>query len=167
MVHPPCLPVIITIVTLATGSVAAQDRPSGAGSASITVTGCVQRVDESGTLGTTPERTSTPEQAGVRATLGEPGPGFMLTDATPPPPAGKGGTRSTRSNTPVRYLLIGHEAELEKYRGQRVRAHGTLPAPSTKPAESAPVGTSGSSQVQSNTVPFKVTFIEPVARDCK
>jgi hypothetical protein len=166
MVHPPYLRMIIAIGTLATGSVVAQDRPSRAGSASITVTGCVQRVDESGTLGTIPERTSTPEPAGGRATLGEPGPGFMLTDATPPP-AGKGGTRSTRSNMPVRYVLIGHEAELEKYQGQRVRAHGTLPAPSTKPAESAPVGTSGSSQVQSNTVPFKVTFIEPVAGDCK
>ena len=131
------------------------------------MTGCVQRVDESGTLGTTiPERTSTPEQAGVRANPGEPGPGFMLTDATPPP-AGKGETRSTRSNLRVRYVLVGHESELEKYEGQRVRAHGTLPAPSTKPAETTPVGTSGSTRLQSNTARLNVTFIEPVARTCK
>jgi hypothetical protein len=166
--YPSYLPVIIAMVSLATGRLVAQDRTSGAGSASITVTGCVQRVDESGTLGTTiPERTPTPEQAGVRANLGEPGSGFMLTDATPPPPTGKGTARSTRSSLPVRYVLIGHETELEKYQGQRVRAHGTLPAPSTKPAESTPVGTSGSTQLQSNTARLKVTFIEPVARDCK
>jgi hypothetical protein len=160
---------VVSVVTAAAAGLAAQDRAGAgaAGSNSITVTGCVQRVDESGTLGTTiPERTATPEQAGVRANLGEPGPGFMLTDATPPP-AGKGEAGSGRSNPRVRYVLVGDESDLEKYEGQRVRVHGTLPAPSTKPAETAPVGTSGSTELQSNTARLNVAFIESVARDCK
>jgi hypothetical protein len=163
------LALVIAGVMSTSGSLAPQDPPAGPASAQVTVTGCVQRVDESGSLDTTiPERTPTPEQAGVRANLGEPGPGFMLTDATPPAATGKGDARSGRANEPrVRYVLIGDENELAMYQGQRVRAQGTLPPASTKPAETASVGTSGSSEVQSNTARLRVTSIERVSGNCK
>jgi hypothetical protein len=162
------LAVCIAGVISASGSAASQEPPAGPASGKVTVTGCVQRIDESGSLDTTiPERTPTPEQAGVRANLGEPGSGFMLTDATPPP-GSKGEGRGERTTGPrVRYVLIGDENELAKYQGQRVRAQGTLPAAPTKPAETAPVGTSGSREFQSNTARLKVTSIERVAGDCK
>ena len=159
---------VIGLVVVTTGRLASQDRPANPASAPVTVTGCVQRLDESGSLGTTiPERTPTPDQAGVPANPGEPGSGFILTDATPPPATGKGQSRTTRSSARVRYLLDGEETELERYQGQRVRARGTLPSPSTKPAETAPVGTSGSTQVQSNIIRLKVTSIARVAGGCK
>jgi hypothetical protein len=161
----PRLALVIAAGICTCGPLASQDRPPDARAAAITVTGCVQRLDESGSLGTTiPDRTPTPEQAGVRANLGEPGSGFMLTDATPPEET----SQTDAQNRPrVRYVLIGDEAELEQYEGQRVRARGTLPPPSTKPAESAPIGTSGSTQLQSNTARLKVTSIERVAGSCK
>jgi hypothetical protein len=145
----------------------AQDRPAVTLSGMVTIIGCVQRIDESGSLGTTiPERTPTPEQAGVAANRGEPGAGFMLADATsaknPKPPRGAG-----TNTAAVRYILLGDESELAKYQGQRVRAQGTLAAAPTKPAETAPVGTSGSAQLQTNTARLRVNSIERVASDCK
>ena len=72
--------VALAIVTCAL--LEAQERSAATPSGVVTVIGCVQRIDESGSLGKTiPERTPTPEQAGVAANRGEPGPGFMLTDA--------------------------------------------------------------------------------------
>jgi hypothetical protein len=161
------LALVIAGTMSTSGSFASQDPAAGHASTRIMVTGCVQRIDESGSLDTTiPERTPTPEQAGVRANLGEPGSGFMLTDATPPP-GGTGDARGGRTNGPrVRYVLIGDENEFAKYQGQRVRAQGTLPVAPTKPAETAPVGTSGSREFQSNTARLKVTSVERVAGDC-
>jgi hypothetical protein len=126
-------------------------------------------MDESGSLGTSiPERTPTPEQAGVRANLGEPGSGFMLTDATRPAATSRGDARRRRANgSRVRYVLIGNENEFAKFQGQRVRAQGTLPPASTKPAETTPVGTSGSSNFQSNIARLRVTSLERVAGSCK
>ena len=157
--------VALAIVTCAL--LEAQERSAATPSGVVTVIGCVQRIDESGSLGTTiPERTPTPEQAGVAANRGEPGPGFMLTDATsaknPKSPRGAG-----TNTAAVRYILLGDEPELAQYQGQRVRAQGTLAAVPTKPAESAPVGTSGSVQLQTNTARLRVTSIEKVADDCK
>jgi hypothetical protein len=165
--------VLLAMVATATVTFSAQDPSTPAPSATVSVVGCVQRIDESGSLDTTiPERTASPEQAGVRANSGEPAPGFMLTDATP---AAMHKTPSTRKDSPasardvprVRYVMIGEEKELAKYLGQRVRVQGTLPPPPTKPAETAPVGTSGAAQIQSNTARLKVTSIERVAPDCK
>jgi hypothetical protein len=157
--------VVSTFAVAAGASSAAQQRPSAAQPSTVTITGCVQRMDESGSLGTTiPERTPTPEQAGVAANAGEPGYGFMLTDAQPAT-----ATRNARGTTGqrLRYVLIGDAAELAKYQGQRVRAQGVIAAVPTKPAESAPIGTSGSVQFQSNTARLKVTSIERVAASCK
>jgi len=157
--------VISAFAVSAGGSSAAQQRPGAAQPRTVTITGCVQRMDESGSLGTTiPERTPAPEQAGVAANAGEPGYGFMLTDAQP--------ARAPRNarGTPaqgLRYVLIADAAELAKYQGQRVRAQGVLASVPTKPAESAPVGTSGSVQFQSNAARLKVTSIERVAASCK
>ena len=57
---------------IATGAMpAAQERPNAGPSRTVTLTGCVQRIDESGSLDTTiPERTPTPEQAGTAANSG-------------------------------------------------------------------------------------------------
>ena len=145
--------------------VAAQQRSNDPAASAVTITGCVQRMDESGSLGTTiPERTPAPEQAGAAANSGEPGYGFLLVDAAP-----SSANTSARGTAPppMRYVLIGDAAELAKYQGQRVRAQGTLAAVPTKPAESAPVGTSGSVQFQSNAARLKVTSIERVAATCK
>src|SRR5438128_12660468 len=69
---------IVTFALATNAAVPAQDRPDAAPSGTITVTGCVQRVDDSGSLGPTiPERTPTPEQAGAVANPGEPGTGFL------------------------------------------------------------------------------------------
>jgi hypothetical protein len=158
--------IIVTFAVATNAALSAQDRPGAAPSGPVTVTGCVQRIDESGSLGTTiPERTPTPEQAGVAANRGEPATGFMLTDATAPNQKGTRGGASTAP--PVRYILIADDADLARYQGQRVRAQGTLAARPTKPAETAPVGTSGSNELQSNTLRLKVTSIERVAADCK
>src|SRR5206468_7756727 len=71
----------VTFALATNAAVPAQDRPDAAPSGTITVTGCAQRVDDSGSLGTTiPERTQ--EQAGAVPSRGEPGTGFNLTDAT-------------------------------------------------------------------------------------
>src|SRR5262245_53984437 len=63
---------------------AAQDRPADANDPStMMVVGCVQRTEQSGTLGTTiPERTASPENAGTLANSGEPANGFILAGAT-------------------------------------------------------------------------------------
>ena len=158
---------IVTFALATNAAVPAQDRPDAAPSGTVTVTGCVQRVDDSGSPGTTiPERTPTPEQAGAVANRGEPGTGFILTDATTAND-NKGARGSASSAPPARYILIADDAELATYQGQRVRAQGTLTALPTKPAETAPVGTSGSTQLQSNTPRLKVASIERVAADCK
>ena|SRR5206468_7258986 len=155
----------VTFALATNAAVPAQDRPDAAPSGTITVTGCVQRVDDSGSLGTTiPERTQ--EQAGAVASRGEPGTGFILTDATTAND-NKGARGSASSAPPARYILIADDAELATYQGQRVRAQGTLTALPTKPAETAPVGTSGSTQLQSNPPRLKVASIERVAADCK
>ena len=156
---------VMTFFVSVSVSPATQQRADAPSSNTVTITGCVQRMDESGSLGTTiPERTPPPEQAGVAANSGEPGNAFMLVDAVPPD-AGK----TSRSTAPphLRYVLVGDAAELAKYQGQRVRAHGTLAATPTKPAETAPVGTSGSVQFQSNAARLKVTSIERIAATCK
>jgi hypothetical protein len=158
---------VVTIALATKAAVPAQDRPDAAPSRTVAVVGCVQRIDDSGSLGTTiPERTPTPEPAGAAANLGEPGTGFILIDATTA--NDNIGARGSASNAPrVRYILIADDADLATYQGQRVRAEGTLTALPTKPAETAPVGTSGSTQLQSNTPRLKVTSIERVAADCK
>jgi hypothetical protein len=158
---------IVTFALATTAAMTVQDRPVAAPSGTVTVIGCIQRIDDSGRLGTTiPERTPTPEQAGAVANRGEPGTGFILTDATTT--NDKKEARGSASSVPrVRYILIADDADLATYQGQRVRAQGTLTALPTKPAETAPVGTSGSTELQSNTPRLKVTSIERVAADCK
>jgi hypothetical protein len=165
--------VLVAIAAMATMTYAAQDPSPAGSSATVTVVGCVQRIDESGSLDTTiPERTPSPEQTGVGANSGEPASGFMLTDATPAsthktPSQRKDSPASTRELPRVRYVIIGTEAELTKYLGQRVRVQGTPAAAPTKPAETTPVGTSGSAQIRSNTPRLKVKSIERMAADCK
>jgi hypothetical protein len=155
---------IVTFAIATNAALAAQDRPDAAPSGSVTVTGCLQRIDDSGSLGT--PLPPTPEQAGAVAIRGEPGTGFILTDAATPNDTK--GARGSASGAPrVRYILIADEGDLATYEGQRVRAQGTLTALPTKPAETAPVGTSGSTELQSYTPRLKVTSIERVAADCK
>src|SRR4051812_1388545 len=53
-------------------------------SSTVSVVGCLQRNDNSGTLDATiPEETATPETAPALANSNEPAPGFQLAAATP------------------------------------------------------------------------------------
>ena len=148
---------------LCSAGLVAQERPTDSNTSTATVVGCVQRVDQSGTLSTTiPERAATPESAGVLANLGEPGPGFLLADAALESAAGV--KIGIKADLPKRYVLMGGENDLAKHEGRRVRITGTV-APSTKPADQ-PVGTSGSNQIKSETRRLKVASIEAVPGDC-
>ena len=141
----------------------AQNRATDVNSSTATIVGCVQRVDQSGTLGTTiPERAATPESAGVLANLGEPGPGFLLSDAAVESAAGV--KIGIKADLPKRYVLVGGENDLAKHEGHRVRVTGTV-VPSTKP-DDTPVGTSGSNEIKSETRRLKVSSMEMVAGDC-
>ena len=153
---------LLTTFVCSAGLVA-QDRATDANSSTATITGCVQRVDQSGTLGTTiPERAATPQSAAVLANLGEPGPGFLLGDAALESAAGV--KIGIKADLPKRYVLVGGENAIAKHEGQRVRVTGTV-VPLTKPADQ-PVGTSGSNEIKSETRRLKVSSIETVPGDC-
>jgi hypothetical protein len=145
-------------------AVAAQDRPIEANDAStMMVAGCVQRTEQSGTLGTTiPERTASPENAGTLANSGEPANGFILADAAADFSAGMKAGAPT--DLPKRYVLIGNDFDLAKHEGKRVRVNGKI-VPSTKPTDK-PVATSGSDQIRSETPRLKVTSVEVIAGSC-
>jgi len=140
----------------------AQDRAVDANSSTMMVVGCVQRTEQSGTLGTTiPERTASPENAGTLANSGEPAAGFVLADAAVDNSELKPGARM---DLPKRYVLVGDNTDLARHEGQRVRVNGKI-VPPTKPADK-PVGTSGSNQIRSETLRFKVTSVEVIAGSC-
>jgi hypothetical protein len=144
-------------------ALAAQDRAVDPNSATMMVVGCVQRTEHSGTLGTTiPERAATPENAGVLANSGEPAPGFVLADAAVDFSAGL--KPGARMDLPKRYVLVGDDTDLAKHEGHRVRVNGKI-VPSTKPADK-PVGTSGSTQIRSETQRLKVTSVEVIPGSC-
>jgi hypothetical protein len=150
-----------TAVACSSG-LAAQERAVGTNSSTVVVVGCVQRTEHSGTLGTTiPERAATPENAGVLANLGEPAPGFLLAAAVDAPAGSK---PAAKNELPKRYVLVGNDTDFARHEGHRVRVSGTL-APSTKPADK-PVGTSGSTQIKSETQRLKVTSVEMIAGAC-
>ena len=144
-------------------AVAAQDRPADSDSSTIMVVGCVQRTEQSGTLGTTiPERTASPENAGTLANAGEPATGFVLADAALDFSAGL--KQGTTTDLPKRFVLVGDDVDLAKHEGQRVRVNGKI-VPSTKPAD-APIATSGSDRFKSETRRLKVTSIEVIEGSC-
>jgi hypothetical protein len=144
-------------------ALAAQDRPVDSNQSTMMVVGCVQRTEQSGTLGTTiPERTASPENAGTLANSGEPANGFVLADAAADFSAGL--KPGVTTDLPKRYVLVGDELDLAKHEGQRVRVNGKV-VPSTKPADK-PVGTSGSDQIRSETQRLKVTSVEVIAGSC-
>jgi hypothetical protein len=151
-----------TIVGCPVASVA-QDRPADSDSSAMMVVGCVQRTEQSGTLGTTiPERTASPENAGTLANSGEPASGFVLADAAIDFSAGL--PQAATTDLPKRYVLVGADADLAKHEGHRVRVNGKI-VPSTKPAD-APVATSGSDQFKSETKRLKVTSVEVIEGSC-
>jgi len=154
------------VATTVLGSIAAaaQDRPVEPTDPSMMmVAGCVQRTEQSGTLGTTiPERTASPENAGTLANSGEPANGFILADAAADFSAGMKAGAPT--DLPKRYVLIGDELDLAKHEGKRVRINGKV-VPSTKPTEKA-VATTGSDQIRSETPRLKVTSVEVIAGSC-
>jgi len=144
-------------------AIAAQDRSIDSDSSTMMVVGCVQRTEQSGTLGTTiPERTASPENAGTLANSGEPANGFVLADAALDFSAGM--KQGAMTDLPKRYVLVGDEADLAKHEGHRVRVNGTI-VPSTKPAEK-PVGTNGSDLLRSETKRLKVTSVEVIEGSC-
>jgi hypothetical protein len=74
--------VFLATTVLCPIGLSAQERAVDTNSSTMMVVGCVQRTEHSGTLGTTiPERTASPENAGILANSGEPAPGFVLADA--------------------------------------------------------------------------------------
>src|SRR2546430_14355939 len=93
--------VVVGILVTPLSGQSGKDAPNG----SVSVIGCLQRNDNSGTLGTTiPESAATPESAPTRANSGEPAPGFQLAAATPLQPA-----RDPKALTV--YVLNGSEAQ--------------------------------------------------------
>jgi hypothetical protein len=154
----------VTTTALCPLVVAAQDRPVEANDPStMMVAGCVQRTEQSGTLGTTiPERTASPENAGTLANSGEPATGFILADAAADYSAGMKAGAPT--DLPRRYVLIGNELDLAKHEGKRVRVNGKI-VPSTKPPDK-PVATSGADQIGSETPRLRVTSVEVIAGSC-
>jgi hypothetical protein len=159
----------LLVATVGGASIAAAQREPDTAGSTTTVVGCVQRTDQPGTLGTTiPERTATPEPSGIAANLGEPGPGFILINAMPATTAGASkepSGESSRAAAPKRFILFGSEGELGRHEGHRVQVSGTI-EPSTKPAESGAIATSGSNQLTTGTDRLKVTSIEMIAGDC-
>jgi hypothetical protein len=133
------------VFTLA-ASLAGQDaRQPNTSPSTITVVGCLQRADRSGSLeGARPGTAATPEQAGIQANANEPAAGFLLTDATPLPgkpdpsrPAGSGtqgavGTSGSRDERPAAksektsYVVDGNADQLMPLLGQRVELTGAL-----------------------------------------
>jgi hypothetical protein len=153
----------LAAVALMSSAAFAQDPAPDPNNPALMVVGCVQRTDNSGTLGTTiPARTASPENAGILANSGEPAPGFILADAAVDFSSGL--KPGARTDLPKRYVLVGDDKDLAKLEGQRVRVSGRI-VPSTKPGE-APVGTAGSEQIKSETQRLKVTAIEVVAGKC-
>jgi len=152
----------VVVVGLMCSPALAQDRPFDPGLTTMVV-GCVQRTEQSGTLGTTiPGRRATPETSGILANSGEPAPGFVLTDAASDFSSGL--KPGVREELPKRFELVGDDNELAKLEGQRVRVTGQI-VKSTKPDE-APVGTTGSDQFKSETKRLKVSAVEVVAGKC-
>jgi hypothetical protein len=154
----------VATTALCPAAVMAQDRPAEANDPSMMmIVGCVQRTEQSGTLGTTiPERTASPENAGTLANSGEPANGFILADAAADFSAGM--KAGALTDLPKRYVLMGDELDLAKHEGKRVRVNGKV-VPSTKPAEK-PIATSGSDQIRSETPRLKVTSVEVIAASC-
>src|SRR5262245_59007678 len=154
---------ILVVVALMCSTAVAQDRPTDADSATMMVTGCVQRTEQPGTLGTTiPGRAATPENVGVLANAGEPAQGFILADAAIDFSSGL--KPGVRTDLPKRYVLVGDDNDFARLEGQRVRVTGRI-VPPTKPAE-APVATTGSDQIKSATERLKVSAVEVIAGKC-
>jgi hypothetical protein len=128
---------------------------------SVTVVGCLQRNDNSGTLGTTiPESAATPESAPTRANSGEPAPGFQLAAATPLRPS-----RNPKALTV--YVLNGSDAQLSGHLGRRVRITGTVvPNVAGNAQAGAVAGITGRDQLKGDITRIKVTAIETVASSC-
>jgi hypothetical protein len=149
--------VVVSIVVTPLGGQSGRRASSG----SVTVTGCLQRNENSGTLGTTiPERAATPESAPTQANSGEPAPGFQLAGATPLQPS-----RDPKALTV--YVLDGSDAQLSEYVGHRVRVTGTVvPNVAGNAQRGAVAGTTGRDQLKSDITRIKVTAIETVAGSC-
>ena len=154
----------LAIASVLSCAVAAQ-RDRGASTANPrTVVGCLQRIEQSGTLGTTASGTATrPEEAGKLANSQEPAPGYMLADATD-------ATSSVAKDVkPTTYVLVGDAAKLDRHVGERVRVQGTL----TLEGRGADTGvpevagtTGGSHDVKSRVKRLRVAAIETVAQKC-
>src|SRR5262245_17075215 len=154
---------ILVVVALMCSTAVAQDRPTDADSATMMVTGCVQRTEQPGTLGATiPGRTATPENVGSLANAGEPAQGFILAGAATDFSSGL--KPGVRADLPKRYILVGGDNDLAKLEGQRVRVTGKI-VRSTKP-EDTPVGTSGSTAIKSDTQRLKVSAVEVIEGKC-
>jgi hypothetical protein len=130
-------------------------------SGSVSVTGCLQRNDNSGTLDTTiPESTATPETAPTLANSGEPAPGYQLAAATP--------LDTARDPTTLTvYVLNGSDAQLSGHLGQRVRVTGTVIPNVPKNAQvQGGANTKGNEKLKGNITRIKVSAIETVAASC-
>ena len=151
---------IVCLVGIVAASVSGQSNTAAA-NGSVAVVGCLQRNDNSGTLGTTiPESAATPETAPTRANSGEPAPGFQLAAATPLQPS--------RNPTALTvYVLNGSEAQLSAHLGQRVRITGTVvPNVGSSGQADRVAGTTGREQLKGDIMRIKVTAIQTVAASC-
>jgi len=154
----------LSIVLVLGCAVAAQGDRSASTANPVTVVGCLQRIGQSGTLGTTASGAAArPEEAGKLANSQEPAPGYMLAQAT------DASTSLAKDARPTTYVLVGDAAKLDAHLGERVRVQGTM----TLDGRGADTGvpevagtTGGSHDLKSSAKRPRVAAIETVAQKC-
>ncbi len=123
---------LAAVVIVALSLTASAQKPAGE---TVTVSGCIERVQRDGTLSATAAgTTATPNTAPTEANSGELVNAFTLKDATP--------VGEKASSGPSEYALQGNVSELAKHVGHRVEIAGSLlpsvaelQADKAKPAE--------------------------------
>ena len=152
-------------IAFASGCAVSAQSDRGSSTASpLTVVGCLQRIGQSGTLGTTASGTAArPEEAGKLANSQEAAPGYILLQASD-------ATSSVAKDAkPTTYVLVGDASKLDPHVGERVRVQGTL----TLEGRGADTGvsevagtTGGSHDVKSSAKRLRVAAVETVAQKC-
>ena len=156
-----CKGTCFALVLAATASLAAQTSSSSSTQSStdkITVTGCIQRADQSAT-GTT----------GTSGTTGDANTKFLLTNVTSGTGAGSStgtsGSATASSSTANTYRLDTDDSKVSPHVGHKVTIAGTVePASGSSASTSATSATSASSSA--NARKLKVDTVTMVSSTC-
>jgi hypothetical protein len=145
----------VLAVTILLTSANASAQVAGTGTSSkISVEGCVERAQRTGSVAGTGVGTSAPPNVADReANSSEILDVFMLTDAQPVAADRSSGTQRTS------YALTGHEKEFGGHTGHRVQVVGTLAPPVSSGASTGSVAAAGIRRIQ-------VESIKMIAASC-